>query len=395
MSIINRNDSDNQKGLVSIFVVIFSALLLTVLTIGFIRIMIQEQKQASDSDLAQSAYDSAVAGVEDGKRVLRACQQSPGGAACNAIAANQCNTVAASGIVSGASETTIKTNGSSDVSLNQAYTCVKISPTTDNVQLNLTEGESTLIPLRATASFRTIRVQWMHKNTGDGTYIGGSAASLSTPTTIADLMSLPQKSAWSTSAPSFLRVQSMLPPAAASVSLAALDTGVVSTAFLRPSLVTAASATVTNVSIGLGRSTGATNYATSTSPILCSNTDYIGGDYACTAHLDAPANIPANSTVAYLRLTSLYRDTSVSVSLLDSSNNVVQLNGVQPIIDSTGRASNVFRRISSRVSPVADRFPFPEYAVDITGNLCKSFYITPTTSATASPACSTTPDYTT
>lgn len=57
----------------------------------------------------------------------------------------------------------------------------------------------------------------------------------------------------------------------------------------------------------------------------------------------------------------------------DSS--LVQFNGVQPSVDSTGRASNLYRRVEVRLR-LGDDFPYPNYAADIENNLCKDFTVT-------------------
>lgn len=58
-----------KRGSTSIIVTIFAMLYLALL-VGFVRLTLSEAGQTSNSDLSKSAYDSALAGVEDAKVAL-------------------------------------------------------------------------------------------------------------------------------------------------------------------------------------------------------------------------------------------------------------------------------------------------------------------------------------
>lgn len=49
---------------------------------------------------------------------------------------------------------------------------------------------------------------------------------------------------------------------------------------------------------------------------------------------------------------------------------------VQPIVDSTGRANDQYRRTQTYIDLYDTNFPFPEAAVDVSGNICKNFLVT-------------------
>jgi len=125
-----------ESGAVSLFLVVFAMLLITVVTLGFLRIMLNDQQQASDNDLSKSAYDSSLAGVEDAKRELiyyRTVCGTGDTALCNAIRnrinSDVCN-VGVSDVVDVTANKEVlvqQQQSANDKNLNQAYTCVKIN----------------------------------------------------------------------------------------------------------------------------------------------------------------------------------------------------------------------------------------------------------------------------
>jgi hypothetical protein len=61
------------------------------------------------------------------------------------------------------------------------------------------------------------------------------------------------------------------------------------------------------------------------------------------------------------------------------STGLIQFKAVQPKIDSTGRASDVFKRVSSRVDMYNTGLAYPNSAIDLLGgDFCKDFGVTDT-----------------
>jgi hypothetical protein len=87
-----------------------------------------------------------------------------------------------------------------------------------------------------------------------------------------------------------------------------------------------------------------------------------------------------------LRLSALYNGAHYKIELLDAAGLVQKFDRVQPEVDSTGRANDMFRRVKSRIEFKSD-FIYPEAAVDIEGDLCKNFIVTNNDSDYATTAC--------
>ena len=56
-----------KNGAASFYIVAISTLILVIIAASFAAVIISEVARSSNDDLAQSAYDSALAGVEDAK----------------------------------------------------------------------------------------------------------------------------------------------------------------------------------------------------------------------------------------------------------------------------------------------------------------------------------------
>ena len=366
-----------EKGVTSLIIVIFSALLMSVLTVSFITIMVREAGRAADDEMSQSAYDSAMAGVEDAKRVILACRNAGGiGAACSAIDDQKCNTVAAAGIAGNVSdtETLIQSTTGPDggAVLNQAYTCVKIQMNTPDYTLTNAEmspGRSQVVALRGASNFNRIKIEWQLRSDNNGADPSLSPVGrCSVATNLSDAFC--KSGEWG-SYPAVMRLQAITPTA--NFNLSDLDKkDSTATVFLYPSTVSAAVDTkeFTRYAESNGEGGGITNW-----PFRARCISEFVSSYGCSAEIDLPREVEAGSRVSLLRLTALYRSASVRLSLYNGTT-PVDFDGVQPAVDSTGRAGDIFRRVYARLS-MTDQHTYPEYAVDLReGSLCKNFFVT-------------------
>lgn len=380
----------NQAGGASLFIVIFAALLMLVVTMSFVQIMMSDQKQASTMDLSQSAYDSAQAGVEDAKRallLLNRCGDSTT-AECNAVRValntptkdQKCNTVRYALTQDTADKETrvirddTAAASGNDGLLNQAYTCAKVTLDTNDYRKTLEQnGDSVLVPLRAKSAFNKVRISWFMSSDAGAT----TATMPATGKALPQLDVAPASGGWAVTTPSILRTQFM--QTGTSFTLDQFDGGEgtvgsnANTVFLYPSVAgLTGSISSGGSSVGFAGLDGRLSGSAEPTEARC-NTAMGSGAYACSIILDLPNAVGGGRSNAFLYLTTLYNRASVKVELLQSGA-VVPFSGVQPLADVTGRANDVFRRVESRIElGVAN---YPSAAVDVEDVLCKNFTVT-------------------
>lgn len=365
---VRKASRAGESGAVAIFTVIFFLLLVSVITLGFVRIMLQEQSQAVDNDLSQSALNSAQAGVEDAKRVVKwYTNNCPGNAACTAYEAalnsTSCNAIYGSMTIKNkVPGFTVVGDGvqvSSDPEFNQVYTCLTISMNSPKLAGNLSEGKSEIIPLRATGAFNRVKIRWYSTKDTGGVNVTVNTLPLTTP--------LLARTSWPSSKPPIMRTQLISHPENSTGTFAQQDV-TSKTRFLYPfeSLATTQDRFSSDV--------GGEN--TQLSPTLTSCSDVPrGGEYYCEAdmYLNLLSGVYNGGAMNYLRLNTIYKNSDYQIELFNGLT-PVNFMGVQPIVDVTGRANDVFRRV--QVGIRADVGDYPENALESAQQICKKFSVT-------------------
>lgn len=388
-------------GSASIFVVIFTMLIISTIVVGFTGIMLREQSQASDMDLSKSAYDSALAGVEDAKRAvnkfIKGC--GPGGTASSSDCAtwknafSQCNSnrVIVYG-VSDTGETKISTStgpgAGAQLELNRAYTCVKTTmETPDYIGSELPDGQQAFIPLRSAGSFNTVKISWFSRENinRELTGVNRDRVNLLAPSTVTPEFPYNTPANWPSNRPPVLRAQYIQTPATFSLtdfdetSTDGLESNT-NSVFMYPVSGSASNdQSIADV---------AARFDNTVEPwqVSCRLTVTDNG-YACSATLSVPSPLGGGAVNnAYLVLKPFYNLTDYKIELLNGAT-IVNFNGVQPQVDSTGRANDIFRRVAARIEPVTGASAMPVAAVETSGNFCKTFAVTDQAAGYSDGAC--------
>ncbi len=389
-----QNRLATKSGAATFYVVIFTTLLVTVIVTSFIRIILSETTRTINSDLSTSAYDSALAGVEDAKIALvryRKCLDegyTANAAAAvgtcerliadmkNGIANDSCDTIGTalgrvtSGEVIVQEQSSASDNNSS--AYDQAYTCVKISEQTEDYRATLNSTTNTrLVPLWAADTdnngerdqVRAVKISW---------YTGENTGTYTTNTTIP-----------SVSSDKIPAIMMDLYQANATFNLAQLsvnDTGTDhSELLLLPGSSTGTTTISASTVLEASNKTvpSDANASTGHNPILisCANT-LDSSDFRCSAIVNFPAPFSGgdirNTEAMALRLSLPFGGTAdLAVTLCSTAgcpeDSELPFDGLQAQVDSTGRANDLFRRVEVRVDLLDSTFPFPEYALQQTG----------------------------
>jgi hypothetical protein len=338
-------------------------------------------------DLSQSAYDSAMAGVEDAKIALLkyySCVESESNTTeCNRIIdlvenhGGECNVVSdILGRAENNGDIFLETTSDGEANLNQAYTCVRVeSSVPDYVSSVSSLDNAKLIPLAAAdiENISSITFEWflvqeneyiLRELEGDPDSNVGPGKSNSKWFDI-----------YAPTGPAIMQIELIQVGANFKLSDFWKNSGLTTnrgTLFLMPS---SNGTNKIDNSARTGFAAANDKSFNNPVPIQCDGT----GEYMCRVEIAIPKVVGGHSRengIMFLRVQPVYGDETIDFRVM-MNNGELLFDGVQAVVDSTGRADDLFRRIVARLE-LSDthKYVLPDYGVSVQGDILKDFWVT-------------------
>lgn len=329
----------NEKGLVSITVTVIIMLVITITVLSFAQIIRREQRQALDSQLSSQAFYAAESGINAARKYIQDKWIVNGETPRDKAVCN-----------SGPNDPDYPTTAlpmTVSRSANTSFSCLLVSGTPKSLKYDLSpSAPSKVFPIDANGTtIKSLEVTWT-PSTQDAPRTGCSN-STSAPA------ALPAATAWPCRGYGIIRID-LVP--ATDLSREAMMQNMF-TAFVNPARDVSSNQEVAYNS-GTNILGGTANQGVR--PIASCTDD------KCTITVTG-----MTATKYYARVSTIYRETSLSVVAKGDSGDL-SLVGAQVLLDATGRAQDVLRRIQVRVPLVGDSL-HPDYGVQTTDSMCKQF----------------------
>lgn len=330
MSNIN-NIRQQESGLVSIIVAITLITIISLITTSFALLARRESRQALDRQLSTQAFYAAESGIND---AIEKIKDGP-------IDIQTC-------------DRTNELTGNPDLGNGSSYTCVLVdeSPTSlDFSPISADDGKT--VRLQASENIDSIKISWQDAN--GGTDFATNSSHL-----------LPQAGSPNNFSEQVGLLRASIIPITSSISRENLVNNS-QTLFLYPKGDT------TKDQVGTyGYQTG-----------LTSQGNFVDGrchrdntPRHCNVVINGFAAQGQSTRTIYLRLKGIYRSANVSVQAFNAAGNPLPLSDGQAVIDATGKANDVLRRVQVRV-PVQTQFVSPDFALESADSICKLISYTP------------------
>lgn len=350
---------NGEQGAASMIVVIFMSIILTIVTIGFIRIAINEQRDSTDEDLAARAFYAAESGLEDARRAIQENQNNTlSDADLNATTCSKPDPSRYDQELSAPTEFDIE------------YTCMLIDFLPAVIRTELASPNqvrqyeiNAVNPGPGSAAPTEITLRWHIdadpvSSNGDGVIGGGGLALRSTSD-----FGLPSFGSWNS-------------PAAMKVSILAYPDGNIGrgtilnyTTLIVPTDDDGAGVNGKSGRVfiggGVGPASDGLTHGADCNPNL--------NGMVCEMVFDLQ-NTPVNHKLE-IRLSNLYARTTFELTMENAVGDPLVFDGAQVVADVTGRSGEVFRRVEAAMDLTKPDL-LPEYAVQSATDICKNFSFT-------------------
>lgn len=337
-----------QQGFVSIIVAMILIALISLIAVGFAYLVRQNQRAGLNRQLSTQAFYAAESGVNDAVQQLR--QNGP------------------------YQEDDCRDTGST-LTTGVEYTCVLVNSRPDTLVFDsISASESTITHITAGEPITSLQVAWQDTDSAN-TRFSALAGLMAFPQTTT-MPGCPPGSAGCASStatfPNYIgALRTTIIPTSAAHGANPVDNllNQSQTVFMYPRGTTG------------GANTGGTIGSRATGSAV--GNESLEGQIVsgrCNA-----ANTPRKCIVTiqnigsadfYVRLKAIYKDVAVTITAKNATGGTIPISGAQALVDSTGKAQDVLRRIQVRV-PLSDAYYFPEFALESMDTTCKRLTVWP------------------
>lgn len=329
----------NQAGMVSILVTMFLMIVISLIVIGFAKITRREQREVLDRQLSTQAFYAAESGVNDAVKKL---QSVPASSLTTDYTNNCSDFINANSAPFGAGSVLTNTLGNANVQ----YTCLLVDPSPTSLSYQITDNVGKVVPMTAkSGTFSSIDFSWEDDGSGSKTASGCQ--------TIAG--TFPTFSNWGSCNARILRID--VTPITGDLKRSTL-LSTTKTIFLQP--MKPGSGTTNQALPGISGTTIGVDCSGGSSGKLCN------------------FSLGLSGTSFTVRIRSIYAGTLAQNLVISPKNgsNPLEVTGAQAVVDATGKASDVLRRIQVHVDLSGlNGDPIPAFAVASHDTICKRYTV--------------------
>lgn len=328
--------SAKEAGLVSIMVTLILMIVISLIVLGFAQISRRNQRQALDRQLSTQAFYAAETGINDARDLITAATL----AGQNVPEKSDCSAGSGATATFYASLSPDLDGGTSDEA---EYTCVMVDPTPKDLLWSEVYSPSIVAPIISAngSNITSIRLVWESTDTTN------PSPTNNCPTTTNNVFST--NGAWNCGY-GVLRMD--LVPTNGTFDVATLQNRTM-TSFLVPFRLG-----------GVSSFAFTAGSANNRRGIACNNTN-------CTLTITG-----LTTNQYYMRVSSIYEPVSLVATAFDASGNALELQGAQAVIDATGKAQDVLRRVQVHVPLTpSSQNRLSDYAIQSTDAVCKRFVV--------------------